>query len=160
MADGRFLPQLDVRCSPRVAERVGAALGVPLPTTPNTVGSKGQRSILWLAPDEWLVVDEGSAATEREVRAAFAPDWGAVTDVSANRVLFELSGPSARDTLARGCPLDLHPRVFRPGTCAQTLLARTAVIVWQTDAAPTFRLLVRASFAEHVRRWLSDATSA
>src|SRR5262245_48517682 len=103
MADGRYLPQLDVRCSPSVAERVGAALGVPLPTTPNTVRSNGQRSILWLAPDEWLVVDEGSAAaTEREVRAAFAPDWGAVTDVSANRVLFELSGPGARDTLARG----------------------------------------------------------
>jgi len=94
------------------------------------------------------------------VRAAFAPDWGAVTDVSANRVLFELSGPAARDTLATGCPLDLHPRVFGPGRCAQTLLARTAVIVWQTDAAPTFRLLVRASFADHVRRWLEDALSA
>ena len=47
-----------------------------------------------------------------------------------------------------------------PAQCAQMLLARTAVIVWQTDATPTFRLLVRASFADHVARWLSDATLA
>jgi sarcosine oxidase, subunit gamma len=157
-----YLAQLNVRCAAPVAERVGAALGVRLPHQPNTVSTVSQRSALWLGPDEWLVVDEdaSTAAAEADVRAAFAPDWGAVVDVSANRVCFELHGPTARDLLAHGCPLDLHPRVFGPGQCAQTLLARAAVILWQTDAAPTYRILVRASFAEHIARWLADAADA
>jgi sarcosine oxidase subunit gamma len=160
MANPRCLPQLNVRASGDVIQRVGAALGVALPTEPNTVSTAGQRSALWLGPDEWLIVDEGPAASEADVRAAFAPEWGSVVDVSANRVVFDLIGPTARELLAHGCPLDLHPRVFGPGQCAQTLLARAAVILWQTDAAPTYRILVRASFADHIARWLADAALA
>jgi len=160
MAEPRYLAQLNVRCSGDAVVRVGEALGLRLPVQPNTVASSGQRSVLWLGPDEWLVVGDGSATTEDQVRAAFAPEWGAAVDVSANRVVFELRGDEARDVLARGCPLDLHPRVFGAGQCAQTLLARAAVIVWQTDAVPTFRILVRASFADHVARWLADAVAA
>ena len=127
---------------------------------PNTVNTAGQRSVLWLGPDEWLIVDEGTPLSEADVRQAFAPDWGSVVDLSANRVVFELEGPAARDLLAHGCPLDLHPRVFGPGQCAQTLLARAAVILWQTDAAPRIASWSRASFADHITRWLADAASA
>ena len=136
---------VNVRASGEVAARVGRALGVALPIEPNTVTTLGERSILWLGPDEWLVVDSDSSAAEIEahVRAAFVPDWGSAVDVSANRTIVELSGPHARDVLARGCSLDLHPRSFGPGRCAQTLLAKTAVILWQTDDAPTFKILVR-----------------
>lgn len=156
MASWRYLSQLNVRCSGAVAERVGATLGVPLPQQPNTVNSSAQRSALWLGPDEWLIVDEGAPGSEADVRAAFAPEWGAVVDVSANRVVFDVHGPAARESLAQGCPVDLHPRVFGPGQCVQTLLAGVGVIVWQTDAAPTYRVLVRASFADHIARWLAD----
>ena len=161
MDNGAYLTQVNVRASGAVAGRIGVALGVPLPLEPNTVSTGGQRSALWLGPDEWLVVDDDGDAPEIEarVRQAFAPDWGSVVDVSANRAVFELSGPAARDILARGCPLDLHPRCFAPGKCAQTLLAKTAIILWQTDAAPTFRILVRASFASHLARWLADVSS-
>jgi len=153
----RSIAQLNVRCAPPVTERVGAVLGVALPVQPNMVNTVGQRSALWLGPDEWLIVDEGKPASEVDVRTAFAPDWGSVVDVSGNRVMFEVAGPTARDLLAHGCPLDFHPRVFGPGQCAQTLFARAAVVLWQTDARPTYRILVRASFADHIARWLADA---
>jgi len=151
--------QVNVRASGEVAARVGQALGIALPMEPNTVATVGPRSILWLGPDEWLVVDSERSAAEIEahVRAALAPDWGSVVDVSANRTIVELTGPRARDVLARGCSLDLHPRRFGPGRCAQTLLAKAAVILWQTDEAPTFKVFVRASFAAHLERWLADA---
>ena len=32
----------------------------------------------------------------------------------------------------KGCSLDLHPRSFRPGQCAQTLLARGGIILPDT----------------------------
>ena len=160
MAESLRPSQVNVRAQGQVAARVGEALGVALPVAPNTVATRGQRSVLWLGPDEWLVVDGSTQVGEIEaaVRQAFAPDWGSVVDVSANRIVVELSGPHARDVLSRGCSLDLHPRSFRPGMCAQTLLAKTAVILWQTDDAPTFKVFVRASFAAHLARWLADAS--
>ena len=112
------------------------------PVAPNTVVGDA----IWLGPDEWLVLGG------REEDHA---DMAAAVDVSANRVCLELSGEGAADVLARGCALDLHPSVFPPGRCAQTLVARAQVILYRTDDA--FRLLVRPSFADYLRAWLRDA---
>ena len=161
------LAQVDVRLDPHdrtAMARVAAALTAPLPTAPNTVSTAadGEGNVLWLGPDEWLVVGrEGSAAAapaiETAVRTAAAPAFVTTVDVSANRVVLEIAGPRARQLLAFGCAIDLDPVSFGPGRCAQTLLARAGVIVWQTDDAPTFRLLVRPSFVAYVMAWLDDA---
>jgi sarcosine oxidase, subunit gamma len=113
------------------------------PMAPNTVAGDA----LWLGPDEWLVLGG---------RESDFPDAWAAVDVSANRVCLELAGAGAADVLARGCALDLHPSVFPPGHCAQTLVGRAQVILWRVDA-DTFRLLVRPSFADYLRAWLRDA---
>jgi sarcosine oxidase subunit gamma len=127
------------------------ALGLPL--EPNRVQAGDGRSALWLGPDEWLVVADGPLALGVPAGA------GSVVDLSANRVVLELRGQDARDVLAAGCALDLHPRAFGPGRCAQTLLARANVILEQT-AADAFRVYVRPSFAGYLRAWLDDATGA
>ncbi|EWM17999.1 sarcosine oxidase, subunit gamma [Kutzneria sp. 744] len=54
----------------------------------------------------------------------------------------------------------MHPRAFGPGRCAQTMLARAAVVLHQVDAGPTYRLLVRPSFAGYLTSWVRDAASA
>jgi heterotetrameric sarcosine oxidase gamma subunit len=113
------------------------------PMAPNTVLGDA----LWLGPDEWLVLDR----RERDF-----PACPAAVDVSADRVCLELVGPAAGDVLARGCSLDLHPSVFPPGRCAQTLVARVQAILWRTDEE-SFRLLVRPSYAGYLRAWLEDA---
>jgi len=154
--------QVNVRAQGDAVTRVGRALGLALPTEPNTVTTSGERSALWLGPDEWLVVTHDArkaSEIEATARAAFAPDWGSVVDVSANHVVLDVSGLLARDVLAKGCSLDLHQRRFSVGRCAQTLLANAGVVVWQIDDEPTFRLLVRTSFARHVGQWLTDASA-
>jgi len=163
------LAQVDVRLEPRevaAMERVAAALTASLPAAPNTVATAtdGEGFVLWLGPDEWLVVGhEGSAsvapAIETAVRAAAAPAFLTTVDVSANRVVLEVTGPRARELLAFGCAIDLDPVSFGSGRCVQTLLARASVIVWQTDDAPTYRLLVRPSFVAYVVAWLDDAVA-
>ena len=118
------------------------------PVEPNTTGTVDGKTVLWLCPDEWLVLGGHEADY---------PDAAAAVDVSANRVAFELSGDDAADVLAHGCALDLDP--FEPGRCAQTLLARAQVILYRPDAV-TFRILVRPSFAPYLRAWLEDALAA
>ena len=162
MAEARFLCQVNVRAQGDAATRVSRALQLELPAQPNTFTTNGDRGALWLGPDEWLVVTEdvrSAARIESSIRAAFPPDWGTVVDVSANRVALQIAGPNARDVLATSCPLDLRPRSFGVGRCAQTLFANTPVIIWQTNDLPTFWLLVRTSFAGHVDKWLTDAAA-
>lgn len=157
-----FVAQVDFRADPgdkRVADGVRKALGFSLPTEPNTAGSAGGRSALWLGPDEWLIVGgEGEESLlNRVLNTALGDNFGAVVDVSGNRTVIELSGPAAREVLAHGCPIDLHPRSFGPGRCAQSLLAKAQVIIHQVNTAPTFHLYVRTSFAGYAAEWLLDA---
>lgn len=161
-----FLTQLDVRVDPAAPEAAQAArvLGVALPTTANTAvsGADGVE-VLWLGPDEWLVVaPPDQTALEPALRDALG-SAGAVVDVSAHRTTIAVSGTLTRDVLARGCSLDLDPRVSPAGTCVQTLLALAGVILVVRDSGATrekaneVHLLVRSSFARYLADWLVDA---
>jgi sarcosine oxidase subunit gamma len=175
LAEVPFCPQLNLRLRSDGpdgpgARAVAAVLGGPLPTQPNTARRYGPHDVLWLGPDEWLVISEpepldtpeaGASPFEVALRAAVAADQtgaGTVTDVSAQRTVLNLSGPAAAEVLAHGTAIDLHPQVAPAGTCVQTLLARTGVtIIVRDDSATRFVLVVRASFADYLARWLVDA---
>ncbi|MQY36582.1 Sarcosine oxidase subunit gamma [Streptomyces sp. RB17] len=162
LAELPFLAQVNVRLDAKgpAADAVGLALGLQLPLEPDTVVHAGDVTAVWLGPDEWLVV--GLRGTERDlesrIRSAAGDEPVSVTDVSAQRTTLLVGGPRARDLLAHGCALDLHPRAFGPGRCAQTALARTQVVLVARDEPRAgFWVLVRSSFAGYLADWLLDA---
>ncbi|CAL9616680.1 Sarcosine oxidase subunit gamma [Streptomyces sp. enrichment culture] len=164
LAELPFLSQLDVRLDAKgaAAEAVGLALDLPLPLQPNTVARAGELTALWLGPDEWLLV--GPPGNERDlesrIRQAAGDEFVSVTDVSAQRTTLLVTGPRARDLLAHGCSLDLHPRAFGAGRCAQTTLGRTQVVlVARDDPKAGFWVLVRSTFAGYLADWLLDAAT-
>jgi sarcosine oxidase subunit gamma len=132
--------------------------GLPLPLQPNRVATRGAMRILWLGPDEWLVVapDEGGADLPTLLGRAVLRRRAAISDLSSSRAVIEIGGVAARDLLAAGCGLDFHPRAFRADQCAQTLFARVPVILDQLDEAPHYRLLVRRSYVRWLCDWLVD----
>ena len=67
-----------------------------------------------------------------------------------------LTGEHARDVLAHGCSIDLDPSVSPPGTCVQTLFARTGIVLMVREEG--FTILVRQSFANYFTAWLADAS--
>ena len=160
------LGKIDLRGDP--GERafmtgVGRVLDLLLPTEPNTSATKGRVTALWLGPDEWLLtcpVDD-TAFFINSLREALNGTHCAITEVGDGRVAFSLQGPSARDVLAKGCPLDLHPRSFTSGSCAQSLLAKAAVLIHLVEdgsaAGPAFEVYVARSFAQYLWAWLEDA---
>ena len=157
-----FMTQVNFRAKPSEAEVMAGVqhqLGFTPPIEPNTVVTKGDRSCLWLGPDEWVIVapPDQQQSIEAALRSALGDHPGSIVDVSANRTLIEIRGSSARDLLAHGCSIDFDPRGFGPGRCAQTLLAKAQVIIQQTAETPTFWLYVRASFANYLADWLLDA---
>lgn len=143
----REIPFLS-QASLRAVESDARSLAVP--TDPNTWLRNDAREVLWLGPDEWLVVSEVVPAAEivRAFEKRLAGSVGSAVDVSANRAVFELGAPDRQERLAATCGLDLHPRAWRSGMCAQTLLANVQVLLQERDSAT--RVFVRPSFAGHV----------
>jgi sarcosine oxidase subunit gamma len=144
VAEIGFLAQIDVRCAVEPAERLG------YPLIPNTVGGDARRDVLWLGPDEWLVVGpRGTAsATIDELERALRDDHRSVIDVSANRVVLEMTSDDRLDVLAAACPIDLDASAWRPMMCAQTVFGRAQVILQELPEAT--RIFVRPSFAGYV----------
>jgi sarcosine oxidase subunit gamma len=139
-----LVSQLDVRVDPSTA----ASLGFPI--APNTATTTGDRDALWLAPDEWLVVGAPGAAggIADELGRSLDGLHHSIVDVSANRVAFELTGSSRHDLLASACPIDLHPRSWGDGRCAQSVFGAAQVLLHERARAT--RLFVRPSFANYV----------
>ncbi|MFF3330676.1 sarcosine oxidase subunit gamma [Streptomyces sp. NPDC002888] len=157
-----FITMVNLRVDPasEAGDRIEKALGAPLPRQCGGTTASGPRTVVWLGPDEWLVLSQTEErVVTAELRDALGADPGSVVDVSANRTTLELSGPAARQVLEKGCPLDLHPRAFGPGQAVSTTVGPVAVLLWQVDDAPTYRLLPRSSFADYLARWLIDAMS-
>lgn len=143
-----------------LAASLGRSFEVPWPMQPNTTASNAV-SVLWMAPGQWAIVDLPAAAVAERVAHGCGAALYHLADVSDGRVGFEISGELARDLFAKGCSLDLHARVFKPGACAQTLLAHIAVLLFSPRTLPgaerIYRLYADVSVAEHLRRWFQDA---
>ena len=129
-----------------------------LPITPNTV-SGTERRLFWLGPNEWLLLCDSSTAAELsiELSSRLQGQFAAVNLLSGAQVVYRLAGADARALLAKGCSLDLHPSVFQSGMCAQTGLAKTAVLIQPLADGAGFELVVRRSFADYAWAWLLRA---
>ncbi len=156
--------QIDLRGDPAdlvFLSAVENATRITLPTEPNTVRTADDLAALWLGPNEWLIVGPGGFEGElvERLREELANQHAAVTDVSEARTVIGIAGKRARDLLAKGTTLDLHPRVFGPGRCAQSGIANATMILRQIDERPTFELYVLNSFADYLWTWLERAAA-
>ncbi|MEO5832927.1 MAG: glycine cleavage T C-terminal barrel domain-containing protein, partial [Nakamurella sp.] len=155
IAEAALTTMINVRVRPGTVtgDAVGAVLGVTLPLTTGGRAEAGTDTVLALGPDEYLVTSGPGHGPELAARLAAVEGVGAVVDVSASRTMLRISGPSARRVLAHGCAVDLDRL-----TCAQTLLAQCAVIIF-SDGTPgsdddLVKVLVRSTFAAHLAEWL------
>jgi sarcosine oxidase subunit gamma len=158
-----FVAMIDIRLDPTgsAAVAVGEYLGVALPTAPSTYAESETATAIWLGPDEWLITSPFRSPEDLEtgLREAMGAG-GMVVDVSAQRTTVALRGEHARDLLAGGCALDLHPRVFGRGAAAQTLLGLAGVVLMALDDTGThYQIVVRSSFAGYLTSWLLDAAT-
>lgn len=117
-------------------------------------------AFVWAGPGQWLAMadGEGGAAFEQRLRVALG-DFASVSDQSDGRTIIRVGGARARDVLAKGVPIDLHPRAFRAGDAAVTTVAHIGVQLWQVDETPTYELIVSRSFAAGFWEGLIDAAA-
>ena len=133
------------------------AFGVELPARACRAASVGERSALWLGPDEHLLVAPEAEATSlaAALAAALSPVPHSLVDVSHRQVAFAVHGPHAEWLLGSGCPLDLDIAAFPVDMCTRTVFVKAEILLWRT-AQDAFRVEVWRSFAEYVVAHLAE----
>ncbi|MFL2844785.1 MAG: sarcosine oxidase subunit gamma [Candidatus Puniceispirillaceae bacterium] len=152
------LGKLNIRGDQSLKASVKAATGCNFPPLANHFETAGERRVVWLAPDEYLLLCESGKekALHDTLTSTIKTIHFAITDVSDSLCALWLSGPAVRDVLAKGCSLDLHPSKFGTGKCAQSLLAHAGITL-MAISDDAFILICRTSFAPYVHDWLVDA---
>lgn len=136
-----------------------AAFGAALPLTPRRVAGQGV-AFLWSGPDRWLAMTEDRSSEDlAQLLAGIFSRLASVAEQGDGRAVIRISGPRARDVLAKGFAIDVHPRAFQPGDTAVTGAAHIEVQIWQLDDAPTYEITLFRGFAGSFWHWLTQAAA-
>jgi methylglutamate dehydrogenase subunit D len=102
----------------------------------------------------WLFVNyQGDTAFVRDIARSLEGS-AAVSDHSDGYAIFEVAGSCARQMLAKGVALDLHPKSFTVGDAAVTSIGHMGAILWQLDTTPRYAIAVFRSYADSFREFL------
>lgn len=158
---GKAILRCDAGAASAVVKKV---TGASLPVEPNSVSHSNETLILWLGPDEWMLLSSGGAheALLVGLSKALEGKHHQLVDVSDQHCIIELAGIEARALLMKLTTLDLHPGAFQAGQVAGLLLGHAAATLSladgrKKDAAPCFEIVVRRSFADYLWCLLADA---
>jgi methylglutamate dehydrogenase subunit D len=124
-----------------------AQVGFELPQTGRTA-RMGAITAVWSGPETWLLTGGNRGIAAR----ADASIPGMLVDQSEARAIVQLSGARARDALAKGCMLDLHPDVFVEDATAMTTIAHINVQIWREGDA--FMIAAPRSMGSSFWSWL------
>lgn len=113
------------------------ALGVAFPAPGKVVALAGAR-LIWCGPGQamWVGDDQPPAGLAQHA---------ALVDQSDGWCVLHLTGERPEEVLARLCPLDLAPAMFKQGQTARSLLGHMTAQITRIDAG--FELMVFRSMA-------------
>jgi sarcosine oxidase, subunit gamma len=144
----------DSRQDPFVAT-ASRVLGTALPTEPCTHSTGSETTILWLSPDEWMVIcpRDRAVALARSLAKELAGIHSAVTLNSGGFTQIYLAGSDADRVLSHCTVYDLSK--LTAGRVVGTTFGKSSIYLRRTQDA--YYLLVRRSFADYVWKFLERA---
>ena len=106
-------------------------LSQQFPASPNSFYDHTKVRVIWLGPDEWLILTDAAEldTLKDDLTRALIKSHSALVDVSDNSTIIEIKGRYSREILMRGCSLDIHPSVFQTGCSAQIDLGLANIIL-------------------------------
>ena len=137
-------------------QAASSVLGATLPQQAKQVVSGSGMHMLWLSPDEWLVVgayperDQLLERWQQGLHGVFAQ----VVDNSGGFTALAISGAEAETVLRHVTPYDVAS--IGPRQCAATVMAKASMVLVRQDATQML-LICRRSFADYIWRLLQQA---
>ena len=139
-------------------------LNAALPTDPNTYTSYGERKIIWLGPDEWLITDESENNNDllKKLHNANGDQEYSTTDVSENRTIIRISGEKLFTLFSKFLVLDLENSFAKQSSVAQTLFIKVPILIVRIfkdySNEPKFDIFVNRSHSNYIFNLLVDGT--
>jgi sarcosine oxidase subunit gamma len=149
--------RLVIRGGDAAVARMDLAIGVDFPREPCRAAMEGSRAVLWVGPDEWLLIapDDSAEVLVAAMNEALGAVPASIVEVSDRNVAIEVAGPKAAEALNAFNPLDLDQAAFPIGMCTRTLFGKAEIVLWRTSPE-TFRIEVWRSFAPYVLSCLEE----
>jgi sarcosine oxidase subunit gamma len=148
------------RRRPDVSARLEARYGLALPDGPRRVAN-GALAVIGLGPRAWLFQCDAGRTLATELSEAIG-DAAAVTDQSDGYVALRLTGPRAAALLEKGISIDLHDRVFLPGSAAVTSCAHLGIMLWRIEnenGHPVYEIAVFRSLACSLWHFIEESAA-
>ncbi|SIS56305.1 sarcosine oxidase subunit gamma [Neptunomonas antarctica] len=161
LRENKLQGHLTLRCNQNNPDQLAAVetvLGLALPIQPLTAVVKGDISIRWMSPDEWLIVVPGEQTFDIEscFRDVMTGHYSLVNG-SGGQTIIELWGPDVVSLLKKCTPIDFHPTQFPVGKVVSSIFAKSGAVISRTGE-DRFELVIRRSFADYLWLWLQDAS--
>jgi len=131
---------------------INTALNIKIPTQACGMICAAWGSILWLSPDEWLIIckREQRALFQQLLETALAGIHSQVIDNSGGFTKVLLKGKNASDVLHHCTVYDL--RMLSEGKVVGTTFGKSSIFLHKQDNG--YSLVFRRSFADYIWRYL------
>ena len=147
--------RISLRADEKTANSLTKVLGMDLPVKPGGSVSKGNKTALWIGPDEWLLIGPNDGGMATSLAKAGKQVFSAA-DICHRNTAIIVSGPNAVATLNSGCPRDLSLEAFPVKSCSRTVYGKAEIILWRTGKQE-FHVECWRSFSDYVWKYLVDA---
>ena len=162
-----FMTKINLRGNPndkKFLSSTSEVLNTILPTKTNTYIKINSLKIIWLGPDEWLIVDEKGSDKQdlfSKLENSIGSQDASVTDVSENRTVIRIMGKKLFMLLAKFLTLNLDNSLNSSSSVAQTLFIRVPVLLMrhhEHNREPKIDIFTNRSHANYVYKILVDGT--
>jgi sarcosine oxidase subunit gamma len=139
-------------------EQTREQTGLRPPSGPRRVSS-GELALLGLGPSRWLAIAPSEAVAPIEALERTASGCASFIDQTDGLATLRISGPRARETFAKGLPIDLDANAFAIDDVAVSAVAHIGVTIWRIDRSSAFEIAAPRSFAGSFAHWLQEAAA-
>jgi len=162
-----FMTKINLRGNPNEKNFMSSAsetLNIRLPIRPNTYITNDSLKIIWLGPNEWLIIDEKTDDKKNlfsKLENSFGSQDASVTDVSENRTVIRITGAKLFMLLAKFLTLNIENSLNSSSSVAQTLFTKVPVLLMRHhkhNTEPKIDLFTNRSHANYVYKMLVDGT--
>ena len=118
------------------------------------VSSNDQTRILWMGPENWLVISSNNLLNE--LNEKFSTTEFAVTDISHSRSIIELQGSDVLEVIKKGSPFDIES--LTKNNCTNTVYNGITITIDNIeDSKNQIRIISLRSFGESLYHSVTDA---
>ena len=137
----------------------GKILGTILPTRPNTYAQNERVKVIWLGPNEWLIVNDEDNDLFIKLKNETGDLEASVTDVSENRTIIRISSEKIITLLSKFLVLDLEKNLPTGPSCAQTFFVKVPILLVRNNnenLIPEIDIFTNRSHANYIYNLLVD----